>query len=255
MTTNSAVSNPIVPDPAMPDSAVLRASIERVEIEVMHGLRRGRVRRRRRVIGLAILTGAGLFAGGLAVGGWALPPVPNAGANPGVTEDGAGHVLLNDFAIDCYSSATGGDSLMTMGFTAPTDAGSLARENAAKQDPDSICRQMQATTDLTAAMNAEILKLKAEGVTEGFIKVVDGGIYRFAQDAPGQGVKGSFWFVGPTPTQSGTARISATIVVAPTPSPPVAVCAVAGNWAAVYPLGDQTAQQVCGKLGYDVWNG
>ncbi|MEJ1229419.1 MAG: hypothetical protein WDM88_00440 [Galbitalea sp.] len=31
---------------------------------------------------------------------------------------------------------------------------------------------MQATTDLTAAMNAEILKLKAEGVTEGFIKVV-----------------------------------------------------------------------------------
>ncbi|MEJ1229418.1 MAG: hypothetical protein WDM88_00435 [Galbitalea sp.] len=61
------------------------------------------------MIGLAILTGAGLFAGDWPWADGRFRRCPTPGANPGVTEDGAGHVLLNDFAIDCYSSATGGD--------------------------------------------------------------------------------------------------------------------------------------------------
>ena len=90
-----------------PDDATVLASVQRVEARVLGGIRVDRRRRRGLTIGASILAGVGLFAGGVAVGAAALPPVTNPGANPGVTENGQRVVLANLFAIDCYSSTQG----------------------------------------------------------------------------------------------------------------------------------------------------
>src|SRR5580698_6520558 len=97
-----------------PDDATVLASVQRVEAHVLGSIHTHRRRRRGLRIGASVVAGLGLFAGGVAVGAAALPPVTNPGANPGVTADGQGNVLPNQFAIDCYSSTSPGASVSEM---------------------------------------------------------------------------------------------------------------------------------------------
>jgi hypothetical protein len=232
-----------------PDEASVRASVERVENDVLRGIRTNRVRKRRLTIGFAVLAGAGLLAGGIVVGGAALVPSPNPGANDGVTLDSHGHVLTSLFAVDCYSSI----SAKTPDFS-QTDNRTSVGSAAVARNPAATCGRMSTEVDTQSALDKEVDALFAAGKTHGYIRVVGGNVWHFERENGPKGTGVGWSLDDGVETQRKGLAVTATITVPSASEEPMAVCAVASNWTAVYPRGSESAAEVCSGLGYQVWD-
>jgi hypothetical protein len=236
-----------------PEDATVFASVQRVEERVLASIRVDRSRQRRVRVGVGALVGLGVFAGGVVVGAAALPPSPNPGENPGVTENAQGHVLTNQFAIDCYTSLTDTRPSEEDETTSPSGELVNAGELADERDPVGTCATMQSRSDFNQALVTEADALASRGFDHGFIQVIGDHIYHFERGFGPNGSR-SGWSIddGVETTESGI-TITATIALPAEPTIRSAVCEVASNWVKVYPLGSLTANALCGSLGLQVW--
>jgi hypothetical protein len=241
-------------DSERPDDATVLASVQRVEDRVLAGIRIDRKRQRRVRVGVGILAGLGLFAGGVAVGAAALAPIANPGANPGVTEDGRGGVLENEFAIDCYTSKS--DTHPSEEDETADSSGALfnANELIDEHDPSGACAAMQSRGDIDQALFHEALKLDAQGIDHGFILVLSDHTYQFERGFGPNGTRVGWTFDDGIETQAAGVVVTATIPHPTEPDNPTVVCAVASNWVKVYPRGSESAQAVCSSVGLTVWH-
>jgi hypothetical protein len=206
-------------------------------------------------VGVGALVGVGLFAVGVLVGAAALPPRPNPGANPGVSENGQGQVLANQFAIDCYTSQS--DTRPSEEDETGSSSGALTNvtERADVQDPAGACAAMQSRGAIDQALFSEAVTLAASGVDQGFIQISGDRIYHFERGFGPNGSRVGWGFDDGVETTAPGIAITATIPLPSEPSTPTAVCEVASNWVKVYPRGSMSAAAFCGSLGLQVWHG
>jgi hypothetical protein len=244
-------------DDERPDEATVLASVQRVEPRVLSELHVARRRRRGLTIGVTVLAGVGLFAGGVAVGAAALPPVANPGVHPGVSVDGQGRVLQNQFAIDCYTSTSGHGGMSEMDDAVEPGQPPSQAELFDERYPTAECDSMLMQSEISNAVSAEVRKLFTRGILKGYITDSAGRVYQFESSGPATASGGPTSMSieqGPVPVPAG-AQVVATI-----PSPvkfegPMAVCEVASNWVKVYPRGTRSAAAVCASVGLPVWTG
>jgi hypothetical protein len=209
-----------------PDDAVVLASVERVESGVLDGIRTNRVRRRRLAIGLAILSGVALFAGGIAVGGAAFSPSASSSFSASCFEPNADTPSVNVF----FTNAESPDP------------------RAAISDAEHTCIHDRRPQQEMLAVNQEISRRLATGALCGLVKVTGGETWTFKKDGNGwESSDGT-----PVATLPATCRTTTISLPALSPYSPV-VCRVSDSRVSIYPRGSQTAAQVCSKQGYTVW--
>lgn len=242
------------PEMEPPDDATILASVHRVESRVIAGIRVDRKRRRRIRVGLSVLVGGGLFAGGMFVGAAAVPPAANPGANPGVTTNSRGQTLPNQFAIDCYTSRsdTQPSEMDDTGPApgAPTNLPSQADE----RNPAAVCEAMQRSGDITEALLTEAKTLAAHGIDHGFIQITGDHVYNFERGFGPNGTRVGWALDDGSETTAEGITIAATIPLPARPTTATAVCAAASNWVKVYPRGAMSATTLCASLGLSVWD-
>jgi hypothetical protein len=210
-----------------PDESVVRASVERIEVDVLAGIRTNRVRKRRLTVGLAILSGVALFAGGIAVGGAAFAPVRTRG-----------------FSASCFEPDSNGPSSVRVFFT----KAEASDPRTAISDAEHSCIYDRKPQQEMFAVNEEISKRQAAGDRCGLVKVTGGETWSFMKYGTGwESSDGT-----PVPRLPAGCRTT-TISLPPLPPYSPVVCRVSDSAVSIYPRGTSTAAQVCAKQGYTVW--
>lgn len=223
----------------IPDLASLQESANRIEGAVLDRIRQNPSKRRK----VSIAAGLGLFAVGVAVGAAAVPHL----ANPdyGTTTGPDGRVIPAQLFIACFDSETAKAPVTTL-----TDGTAAAQRDRA--NPATFCDTQSRNTALTQALAAEAHRLQIDGQTCGYIQIAGGNKWNWEYDVTNGALGLSDGQPADWPTRCDT---TSNLSIPAGTSSSTAVCALADNWAGVYPLATGTPTQLCGRLGYTVWPG
>jgi hypothetical protein len=210
---------------------------------VLERIDRDRVRAKRVRWSAIVGSGLLLLAGGALLGAAVVAPAFNPGG--GESYGANGNFEPATFAIECHTTVgPPAASSATQQYSSQSDA------NAAISNFAATCNALLQRAESASVVGAAAQQQKAAGQTCGIIHVAG------EPDQYWTGSPGTYHPFSLTDSPSGYTPRCDTAVSVTIPRVsigPVAVCARASNWAAVFQSEGQPTSEVCKQEGYPVW--
>lgn len=203
--------------------------------------RRAQKKIRRSVVGI----GAVVLVSGTLAGAALLSPVFNPGH--GELYGTNGQLQPASFAISCFATvAHNASQSLTQQYNSQKEF------DAASRDFSAACRGITAHASLQDALSQTAENQQKTGLTCGIINVV-GGQTNYWQTIATDQRRPAIEFTTEASGIPAVCDASVTITAPIALARPVIVCAIASNWAAVYPRGNDDPSTICMHAGYPEW--
>lgn len=229
--------------PTRPEAEVITSALWPAILDHIH--HDDRIRQRVR-FGRLVVAAVALAGSGLLIGATVLAPAFNPGGGQLYGADG--QLSPATFAVDCHtSSPPGSPGGMTDQYSAQADINKVITNFQA------ACESKSRSVSIQDAIFNGAQQQRATGLSCGIVSV-PGTEIGYWEHLGGSSQDLSI-VTGSEPRNDWPANCRTTITVkaAPIPTGPVAVCAIASNWAVVYLRGNETTSEICAKAGYPTW--